>query len=236
MRIKAFIAASAALSLAACAQTAKQGPAVVSTVPAKTAAPPPPVFTATPGLAARDRQRKAVELLGTGQSGQARAELAALLAEQPGNVAARKLLDQIDKDPKVLLGEKNYPYKVRAGESMSVLADRLLGDSLMFYGLARYNGIADPSQMEVGRMLLIPGVPRKAAPAAAKAVATPAAVRNPARAAQLRGQALEQMNRGAIHQSVALLQQAQTLDPGNPAIQKDLERARRIKASVQGRP
>ena len=235
MRIKALVAAGVALSLAACAQTAKLGPTATHAVPAKVVAPAPPAFTPTPGLTARDRQRKAVELLGTGQSGQARAELIAVLGEQPGNAAARKLLDQIDKEPRVLLGEKNYPYKVRPGESLSVLADRLLGDSLMFYGLARYNGIADPSQMEVGRTLLIPGAPRKAAPAK-PAAAAPAPPRNPARAAQLRGQALEQMNRGGIHQAVGLLQQALALDPGNPAIQKDLERAQRIKASVQGRP
>lgn len=232
MKFRILTAAALCSVLAACAQAPK--PAVVPTAPGQAAVPAAPVFAPTPGLSARDRQRKAVELLGTGQSEQARVELQAVLAEQPTNAMARKLLDQIEKDPKVLLGEKSYAYKVRPGESMSVLADRLLGDSLMFYALARYNGIADPSQMEVGRTLLIPGTPRKAAPAAAKpAPAAPA--RNPARAAQLRAQALEQMNRGGIHQAVTLLRQAQALDPANPAIKKDLERAQRIQASVQGR-
>lgn len=234
MKLKVMAGVGLAATLAACAQPPKSGPGLEHGL-GKAVIPAAPVFTATPGLNVRDRQRRSVDLLATGQSEQARVELQAVLAEQPGNATARKLLDQIEKDPRVLLGEKNYPYKVRPGESMSVLADRLLGDSLMFYALARYNGISDPSQMEVGRTLLIPGVPRKPAPVVAKPATPVAPTRNPARAAQYRAQALEQMNRGGIHQAATLLRQAQSLDPGNPAIQKDLERAQRIQASVQGR-
>jgi len=222
------------LTLAACAQTSKTGPAT-TTAPTSRGPAIPAAPLATPGLSARERQNRAAELLGTGQGVLARAELLAVLAEQPGNAVARKLLDQIDRDPRELLGEKNYVYKVRPGDSMSSLADRLMGDSLMFYGLARYNGIADPSQMSVGQTLLIPGVPRKVAPAkpAATTVVAPVAQRNPARAGQLRGQALELMNRGAINKAVGLLRQAQALDPGNPVIQRDLDRAIRIQANVR---
>jgi hypothetical protein len=233
MRI--LLAAMLAMTLAACATTT---PGVVPTAtgPNKVqAAPAAPVVTATPGLAARDRQRLAVDLLGDGHSEQARAELVALLSEQPANAVARKLLDQIDRDPRMMLGEKNYPYSVRAGETMSELAGRFLGDPLMFYALARYNNIAAPSQMEVGQSLLIPGVPRKAAPVAAKPGAPNAAAqRNAARAGQLRAQGLDQMNRGAIHQAVVTLRQALQLDPANPAIQRDLDRAVRIQATVRG--
>lgn len=223
------------LTLAACAQTPKGGPATTATPAARGAAiPAAPV--ATPGLSVRERQSRAIELLGTGQGVLARPELLAILAEQPGNAVARKLLDQIDRDPRELLGEKHYVYKVRPGDSMSSLADRLLGDSLMFYGLARYNHIVDPSQMSVGQTLLIPGSPRKLAPAkpaAAAATVAPASQRNPVRAGQLRGQALEQMNRGAINKAVGLLRQALALDPGNPVIQRDLDRAVRIQANVR---
>ncbi len=223
-------------TLAACAQAPKGGPVTAASPGATgTAVPTGPV--ATPGLSARERQNRAVELLATGQGVLARAELLAVLAEHPGNAVARKLLDQIDRDPRELMGDKHYVYKVRPGDSMSSLADRLLGDSLMFYGLARYNNIVDPSQMSVGQVLLIPGVPRKAVPAKPAAGAPPAAApagqRNPVRAGQLRGQALEQMNRGAINKAVGLLRQAVALDPGNPVIQRDLDRAVRIQANVR---
>ncbi|WP_332768317.1 LysM peptidoglycan-binding domain-containing protein [Phenylobacterium sp.] len=234
MRSPILLAALLTLTLAACAQTPKGAPGATAT-PMTRAAPAPAAPAATPGLSARERQNRAVELLGTGQGVLARIELLAVLAEQPGNAVARKLLDQIDRDPRELLGEKHYVYKVRPGDSMSSLADRLLGDSLMFYGLARYNNIADPSQMSVGQTLLIPGVPRKVVPAkpAPAAAAAPAGQRNPVRAGQLRGQALEEMNRGAINKAVGLLRQALALDPGNPAIQRDLDRAVRIQANVR---
>jgi Flp pilus assembly protein TadD len=43
------------------------------------------------------------------------------------------------------------------------------------------------------------------------------------------------MNRGRIDKAEALLQQARVLDPDNPTIQADLDRARRIQASVRPR-
>ncbi|MDP3854188.1 LysM domain-containing protein [Phenylobacterium sp.] len=235
MKAPIALAVLLTLTLAACAQTPKAGlsPGAAPSVGGKA---PPPAPSATPGLSLRDRQNRAVELLGTGQGVLARAELLAVLAEQPANAVARKLLDQIDRDPRELLGEKHYAYKVRPGDTMSTLADRLMGDGLLFYGLARYNNITDPSQMTVGRTLQIPGVPRKAAAAKPAAPSpTPVAQRNPTRAVQLRGQALEQMNRGAIDRAVALLRQALALDPGSAAIQRDLDRAARIQANVRSR-
>ena len=58
---------------------------------------------------------------------------------------------------------------------------------------------------------------------------------DPARAAQLRAAGLEQLNRGAIHKAVALLEQARRLDPGSVLIKRDLERAIRISHAVDGR-
>jgi hypothetical protein len=53
----------------------------------------------------------------------------------------------------------------------------------------------------------------------------PAQPADPLRAAQLRGEGLEQLNRGALAKAVVLLKQANALDPGNPLIKHDLERA-----------
>lgn len=230
MKLRILLAAAATLALAACAQTTKTGPGLsVTNAPAQ---PIAPHFKPTPGLAVAERQKLVVDLLNKGQADQARAELNAVLAEQPANAMARRLLDQIDRDPREVLGAQNYPYKVRAGETMSVLAQRFLGDPLMFYALARYNNIPAPSQMEVGQTLLIPGVPKKvvAKPTAPPVTAPP---RNPARAAQLRGQGLDQLNRGQVGQAVSLFRQALTFDPANATIQKDLDRALRIQKTVR---
>lgn len=239
-RLPILVAAGAALLVAACATTQPAPPqvaAVTTPAPVVAVAPPPAPKAATPVVAPRDRIRMAVELLDRGQSVEARAELALLLAEHPGNAVGKTLIDQIDKDPKALLGTRNYPYKVRPGETLSVLAERFLGDPLLFYALARYNGIDRPDTNEVGRTLLIPGTPRRAvattpaAPVPAKAAATA----DPARANGLRRTALEAMSSGGIDRAVALLQQAAPLDPGNALIKSDLERALRIQASVRNR-
>lgn len=240
-RLPILVAAGAALLVAACATTQPAPPqvaAVTTPAPVVAVAPPPAPKTATPVVAPRDRIRMAVELLDRGQSVEARAELALLLAEHPGNAIGKTLIDQIDKDPKALLGTRNYPYKVRPGETLSVLAERFLGDPLLFYALARYNGIDRPDTNEVGRTLLIPGTPRRAlaaTPAPAQAQAKAAATADPARANGLRRTALEAMNSGGIDRAVALLQQAAPLDPGNALIKSDLERALRIQASVRNR-
>jgi hypothetical protein len=238
-------AALAAALTAACATTAPAPSAPVAAAPVaapQVRTPARRIGTLSPAVevAPRDRIRKTVDLLGRGQRLQARAEVALLLSEQPASATARSLLDQIDKDPKALLGERSYVYKVRPGETLSLLADRFLGDPLMFYALARYNGIDVPDSSEVGRTLRIPGVPKVAvapAPQTARAArpATVAAGADPARASGLRRTALEAMNKGSIDQAVALLRQAQPLDPANPAIRTDLDRALRIQASLRNR-
>lgn len=207
------------------------------------AKPVPAGIVATPGLSPAERVAKSVALLGGGREAEAKAELQAALAIEPANPAARSLLNQIEQDPKALLGEKHYSYRMRQGETLSSLAGRLLDDRLMFYALARYNGIAVPEQTTVGQVLLIPGTPKKPVPARKPSVAkappsAPAAAvvaRDPERAGQLRRSALEQLSLGQVARAEALLQQAKVLDPASAVIQRDLDRARRIQASVRPR-
>ncbi len=243
MRLHIVSAVLASLVLTACATTG--GPAASPTGKPVAAA----VVKAKPGLTPAERQKAAIDHLYHGQPEQARAELRALILEQPANTVARGLLEQVDQDPHALLGDKSYAYKVRPGETMSVLAQRFLGDPMMFYALARYNGMSTPTEIVAGQTLQIPGAPRKvmataprpvtmlppsATSAAAPPPAAPPAVstRNPTRAAQLRGQGLENLNRGAVDKAVALFRQALSFDPGNPVIQKDLDRAVRIQKTV----
>jgi|GEM_PF-490569 len=244
--------------LAACAQTPAPVPGPTPAPPTPAASsqatpltPPPPQFTATPGLSARQRIRKSINLLAEGRVGEARAEVQAFLAEQPDNELGRSLLEQIDGDPLVMLGAQSFPYKVQPGETVSVLAERFLGDRFKFWVLARYNNIAVPARTEVGQQIMIPGAPRAGSapqrrqaaqsddamiaqrlapgrPGGPPAAPARSSARDPARASQLRGNALELMSQGVIAQAVRLLEQALTFDPGNNLIMRDLDRARRL--------
>jgi Tfp pilus assembly protein PilF len=214
----------AALILAGCATTpTAKGPA--SSAPA-----------VTPASTPADRVNKAMELLLEAKPAEARVQLMSALKDQPSNDTARKLLSQIDNDPKVVLGSKAYPYRARPGDTASGLAARFLGDPLMFYAFARLNGIDPPSKPLDGLTVMIPGEPKpvvRAPPKSPAAAAPPVAKRDPARANQLRAQGLVQLNQGSINRAVGLLQQAAALDPGNPAIARDLDRALRIQRTVQ---
>jgi hypothetical protein len=219
----------AALSLSACATT--------GTNPAPKRAP---FATVRPA----DHINDAIQLLVAGKPIPARERLVKALKKQPGNKRAQSLLQQIDTDPKLLLGAKSFSYRARSGDTASSLAQKFLHDPLMFYALARYNDLDPPSQTLDGRTVMIPGEapaapkPRpvkpqptqKPAPVAKPAVA--ATPRDPARAAQLRSAGLVQMNQGAVDKAVALLRQASGLDPDNAAIKRDLDRALRLQRTV----
>lgn len=210
--------------------------------------------------AGRPEVQQAIALLNAGDGAAARVLLTKALKKEPANFVASKLIEQIDKDPAVLLGAENFPYAAQEGDTLSQLAEKHLGDSLLFYALARYNNVAVPSAPLTGRLLRIPGkapeppkqaepapkpAPRKPAPAAKKAPPAavakapakkppaPAPAANPARAAKLRAAGLAAMNSGDINRAVALLRQAQAADPGNAAIKNDLARALRIQASLR---
>ncbi len=105
-----------------------------------------------------------------------------------------------------------------------------------------------------GEMKPIPNPERETAPTPTPAPRAPAATPRPAarptpaptpvappvradagRAAALRAQGLEQLNRGSVDRAIALLQQASRLDPGNALIQRDLDRAMRIGRAVKGK-
>lgn len=207
----------------------------------------PSSTSVTPDLAPRERVRVAIELLGEGDARRAEAELEAALEEQPSLRSAARLLEQINGDPAQLLGGGTArAYTVRPGETMSEIAQRFLGDSLLFYALARYNDLDAPNQLSAGQTLMIPrrqGVSVASAPSAgAQSPATPrpaqplasAPSANASRANELRLQGLQHLNGGNVDRAVTLLRQARALDAGNAAIQRDLDRAVRLQASLGG--
>jgi len=199
---------------------------------------------------AREYVRAAVEELNVGNENSARAELRAAMEMQPGNNAARRLMEQIEGDPREMLGESARTYTVRSGETMSELAGRFLGDPLLFYALARYNGLEAPNQLSAGQTLSIPrrasagstyasaATPSSAPTDRLGSAPTPAATprppgSDPTRAGQLRLQGLQRLNTGDVNGAVGLLRQALALDSGNPAIQRDLDRALRMQTSLR---
>jgi hypothetical protein len=259
VRLGTPLVAVAAL-LAACETTAPEEPVVPKVYPRRET--PAVRYDPVPGLTPRQRVGRAIELLGQGDPARARPEVEAFLVSQPTNELGKSLLAQIDRDPRDLLGAQSFPYELKAGETLSSVAERFLGDRFMFWALARYNGIDVPSKAEVGQTVMIPGVPRtptaprrrltdaalidsrlavpkpvtprstpttpSVKPAPQTPSAPPAATRDPARARQLRGSALEYLSRGVVDRAVSLLEQALRLDPGNTLIIRDLERARRL--------
>lgn len=242
------IALALALALAACGPSTNKHPSSPGTKPAQIKPKPPrPEGVTGP----------AVEALWDGNPAKADKLLRKILKKTPNDALARKLLKQITDDPRTLLGSDNYPYKVKPGETLWGLSQRVLGDPMMFYALARYNDIAVPRSLAAGATVRIPGKLRVETPPAPKPIEKPAdkpaekpvekpvaekppapppaPTRNPARAAKLRAAGLAAMNKGAIDRAVWTLKQAQQADPGNALISRDLDRARKIQATVRRR-
>ncbi len=135
------------------------------TVPGTAPVPPvvtPPAPTPAPPTAAAQQQAQrvaqgVVDLLEIGNEEQARSELQRALALDPGNRLALNLQRQMTEDPFVVLGRESFPYVVRAGDTLSLIAGRFLSDIYAFHILARYNNIKVPRKVGEGQTLRIPG-------------------------------------------------------------------------------
>ena len=194
-----------------------------------------------------------VSLLNNGDEKAARKKLEAMLKRDPADTASARLMESITADPVAALGSTAFSYRVEAGDTMQGIAQRFLGDARKFYLLSRYNDLAVPASLKPGQMIRVPGTRPKEAPApaparpraapapAAKAAPAPSApaatprTADPRRAAQLRSAGLTALNKGQIGTAVGLLNQALRLDPGNALIKRDLDRARRLQATVKAR-
>ncbi|MFO7552967.1 MAG: LysM peptidoglycan-binding domain-containing protein [Haliea sp.] len=115
-----------------------------------------PVSTLAPGSPAQERFRAALGLLEAGNAGQARVELIAYQKEQPRSGVASDLLRQIEADALEYFPSEYREIALASGESLSMLAQRYLGDMYQFHALAKYNGIAEPWRLRAGQILRIP--------------------------------------------------------------------------------
>lgn len=123
----------------------------------------PPVSGAIPpevGLTPKQRNIKALGLLGEGKAQEARVELKASLAELPAdrNSLAKNLISQIDGKPVNMLGSKYFKHEIAKGETLSLIAEQYLGDKFKFYVLARYNDVENPSLVAEGDVIKVPGL------------------------------------------------------------------------------
>jgi hypothetical protein len=230
-----------ALGLALLAAACSGGPGRIATTP-------------QPAAPAAGEIEQINDLLLRGEDGAARKRVKAVLKRDPMNPEAQLLRDSIERDPKDLLGPQSYPYVVRAGDTITGLAQRILGNRLKAYQLARYNDLRAPYALAPGTTLRLPGTaPRPApvrrpepasprpGPAPVTAAPKPAPVKpvapaaNPAAARQFRTAGLAALNQGNVARAVALLRRAAAADPANPLIARDLARAQRIAATVRAR-
>jgi LysM repeat protein len=234
--------------LSACATTAPApGPAALETpeAVAVAAAPETPVLAPIePPKTLSSRIADAVQHLDRGDVEKASNELTLALKDAPKDATARRLMSQIDTDPVVLLGPAVQTYVVVTGDTMSAIADRFLGDHLMFFALSRYNGLSSPRALRLGQTLKIPKSAKVSVLAAAAPVAplvpkapaetaAAASTASPAsKASALRLSALENLNNGHADRAVEQLNQAKSLNPQDASIERDLARALKIQTAM----
>ncbi|WP_181918719.1 LysM peptidoglycan-binding domain-containing protein [Wenzhouxiangella sediminis] len=101
---------------------------------------------------------RAMTLLQNGEEARAETVLSAILEQNPGSPTAKLLLAQIRQPPEELLGESFEEIEVRPGDSLSAIAGRTIDNELLFYSLARLNGIEVPRLLRPGQRIRVPVV------------------------------------------------------------------------------
>ncbi len=159
----------------------------------------PPVEQLTP----RERVRRALDRFQNGEAKQAEQDLRLVLKEKPQYTLVRDLLKQFEVDPEEYLGKEYFEYQVRSGESLSLIAERFLGDNLKFIVLARYNRLAVPGRLVAGQTLRIP---KRYKPAAGPAQPRSEPVPEGQRAALVYEEASRMLENGDFAGAVARLE------------------------------
>lgn len=213
------------------------------------------VNSTPPPVTSQAEVDKILSLLDNGEEKKAAKRLSTALKRDSRNPSLQVLRDSIELTPEHLLGSTSFLYTTQHGDTMSLLAERFLGNKLKAYQLAKYNGIERPASLAVGHIMKIPRQvalvtptpvsapravskmppprPRAAAPRPKAVTKSPAPSGNSTAARESRMAGLAALNRGRPAQAVALLSRAATLDPANHIIARDLARARRIAATVR---
>jgi tetratricopeptide (TPR) repeat protein len=147
--------------------------------PAATAAPAQPELSPVEAKATAQRLAlQAVDQLQGGDESAARQTLDRALQLDPSNDIAKKLMEQINADAQKELGAVFFRYTVQPGDTLSKIAQQYMGgDRFRFWILAKYNDIANPSRVQVGQVIKVPGrAPPPVAADAGRPAAPPAPV------------------------------------------------------------
>lgn len=153
-----WLAAGALITLTlACSHTIFEGPAGAGSAPVRETAAEG-VGTAPEGTPA-ERWGRALRLLGRGREDRARSLLASLRGTEAYGARATGLLEQIRTPAREYFPFDYFHVELERGQSLSLLAERYLGDALEFYALARYNGITQPAEVAAGQLIRIPLTP-----------------------------------------------------------------------------
>ena len=214
---------------------------------------PKPGAVSTPANSAQSINAIA-EHLNQGDVSAARKLIKSGLKQEPNNPSLALLRDSIARDPVELLGPQSFDYVVQPGDTLVSIAQRHLGNRLLTYQLARYNGIEKPTTLTAGQTLRIPGTRQ----APARRTATPAPRphrRRPYRVRSLPNRRSRRpppgvtppplascgrrdwprSTKGPPRARCSFLRRASALDPANSVIKADLARAERIEATVRSR-
>lgn len=133
------------------------------TMPAPMPEPPPPAVPIViepepepPVEPLATDLKTVIELMQNGQDQLAIDSLMVLIDDTPNASTMQKLLAQLQTNPSDFFGAEFFEVDVVAGDTLSTLANTHLGDPLLFFALARYNGITIPKHLEKDRRLKIP--------------------------------------------------------------------------------
>ena len=229
--------------LAACATPESSPPPASGSAPssattarpagaAPAAAPTPAQPELSPAEAKATAQRlalQAVDQLQGGDEAGAKQTIERALALDPANDIAKKLLDQINADAQRELGSVFFRYTVQPGDTLSKIAQQYMGgDRFRFWILAKYNDIPNPSRVQVGQVIKVPGrapapgTPKPAAPAPSPEPADEAAKAASPEAATPRSASMQLMQQGAdltkagnLEGAYDAYREAALRDPGN---------------------
>jgi tetratricopeptide (TPR) repeat protein len=99
---------------------------------------------------------RVIGLLQDGENEPAEDMLLGLLDDDPDHRLAARLLRQLHEPPESLLGDELTQVVVEPGDTLSGLAERHAGDSMLFVALARLNAIEQPRLLRPGTVLRVP--------------------------------------------------------------------------------
>lgn len=114
------------------------------------------VYLPQQGIDSKQRFRLVLELLESGDSAAARAELQLYLQEKPSSSRAQDLLKQIDTPSTEYFTQDYRELTLSSGQSLSSVAKTFLGSVYKFHALAKYNGILEPGKIGTGQTIRVP--------------------------------------------------------------------------------